>query len=209
VKNVVLVAVTICLIAVSVSVIDLNLRGRKLLVDTDAAVLQMEHDSTEAAKNVNQILEKVSIAAQRIDDASEENRKYYAQATRQAAGTIKALRLFLDRADRQLNDGLLPELQKSVWNFDKNSEQSLTALTQAADSLNLQLADPHISNTVENLDSATADLAVTSEHLDHISAIAEAEARRLTKPASLAKRIGMGILEVGSQLGSIAAGFAK
>jgi len=134
-----------------------------------------------SAARLNLVLSTAQDAAQGIKDSEAQQLVYLGQTERQTAGTVRALRLFLDRTDRSLNDTLVPHLDLAIARFSQDSSGSLDSLTRAGDSfsqsaaalgragndLDAQLKDPQIAELVGHLD-------MTALHLEGISANSEA-----------------------------------
>jgi len=213
-KTAFLASAIICMLSIAGFFMDATVQENRLLGNADAAVQQIQADAHENSLQISDVLIKFQSTAQVIQDAATENRKYYDKAAKDSAKTVDALRLLIDRTDRQINDGVLPQAQKAIGEFSAHSTETLDALTtsskslgNAADSLNRVVSDPHILETVDNVDRATRSLSQTSAHLDNISAMGELEVKRLTMPASLAKRIAFGTLSTAAKVGSAFAGF--
>jgi hypothetical protein len=162
------------------------------------------------------VLEHADATFGQVDQAAKEQRAYWLKTSADSDKTVKALRLAVDRAsllldhtDKQLNGSLLPDLDRNVELTASAAQMSLASFGHAGDELTFQLDDPAIADLATNLDKSAASLVETNAHLEKTTADIEQAVHRLTRPPSLIKQIGMGILDTAAKLGSIAAGFVR
>jgi len=167
-------------------------------------------------QHLEQVLSGVDVAVGQFNAAAAEQRAYWQKTSADSDKTVKALRLTIDRfglfvshSDASLNSFVLPDLDLQMRLASEQAQLSLASFGHAGDVLAFQLDDPAISDLAKNLDQSAATLTETSAHLEKTTADIEQAVHRLTRPPSLAKRIGMGILDVGAKLGSMAAGFVR
>lgn len=161
-------------------------------------------------------LATVGHASEELNLAAQEQRAYWLKTSAESAKAMRDLRQLTARLDRSINDHLLPDFDDNTVKTSLAAQQALESVRMAADTLNFQLRDPALSQMAEHLNDAAAGLAETSKHAatatDHMegaTADIQQAVHRLTRPASLAKRIGITLLDVGSKLGNIVAGFFK
>jgi len=165
----------------------------------------------EAVGTSKQTLEQVRDAAAIFKSAASDNQTYYRQLARQAVGMERALRLTLDRTDRSLNDHVLPDMDAAITAFNLHSSETLDSVTTAGNSLNRQITDPQIAMFINNMNLASLATADTMAHVDKTSVAVEHTVeyydKKLTTPVGFAKTVAHGVLDVGSKVGSMFAGF--
>jgi hypothetical protein len=151
-----------------------------------------------SAGRLNVVLSTAQAAAQGIKDSEAKQLESLAQTERQTAGTVRALRLFLDRTDRSLNDTLVPHLDLAIARFSQDSSGSLDSLTRAGDSFSLsaaalgrasndldaQLKDPQIAELVGRLDMTTLHIEGISANAEAMSGDMKLAVHRLAQPPS-------------------------
>jgi hypothetical protein len=207
---------TLCVAALAIAgvcaLVELYLLIRDVRTDlkTQSASLHAILATTDAA--AAQLL----AASAQAELAAQEERAYFAKTSLEAYKTAAAARLVLVRTDHSLNDVLVPEMTASLAATDQLLQQSaadlnsttvaitptLLNLTQASASAADAMANPHIAETLANVDAATKNVASTSQHVDEMSVMVEKRLRQLLKPATLAERLferlaGLGITAYG------------
>lgn len=223
-------AAVLALLCLGVSTAILAHDAHRLALDTDKtvrdvdAVLQVQGVNLAADEaRLNVVLDHLDSTVAQLDAASAEQRAYWQKTSADSDKTVKALRLAVDRAsllldhtDKQLNLTLLPDVDREFVLTTQSAQMSIGSIGQAGDALTLQLNDPAIAQMAEHLNEAAANVSEASksladgtEHLNKATADIEEDVHRLTRPPSLAKRVGLGLLDVGAKLGSIFAGFVK
>jgi len=186
------------------------------LQDLDSVLKVQSANFSIDAQRLEQVLASVDSTAGQLNSAAAEQRAYWQKTSADSDKTVKALRLTIDRfglfvkhSDETVNSFVLPDLDRQLTLTSDQAQLSLAAFGHAGDVLAFQLDDPAIADLAKNLDQSAATLTQTSDHLEKATADIEQAVHRLTRPPSLAKRIGMAILDVGAKLGSIAAGFVR
>jgi hypothetical protein len=189
-----------------------------LLLDADSTMRHADAMTVEAqttmratSQNLNAILIQTGIAADQARLAATEQRAYWEKTSLDSDKTVKALRLTIDRAalllshtDQQLNDLTFPNLNAQISQVGQSGVSSAKALESSADALHDLFADPHLSGLVVNLDQTSASLSQTAASGAHVAKFYET---KLTKPASLAKTVLLGALDIVSKFGNIFSGF--
>ena len=188
----------------------------KTLLDLDETIKTQNMNLASDELHLDLVIDHLDGTITQLNAAAAEQRAYWQKTSADSDKTVKALRLVVDRAglllkhtDEQLNTSLLPALNRNVDLTSSNAQLSLASFTHAGDALTLQLDDPAIAQMATHLNDASAHVAESSAHLEKATADIEQAVHRLTRPPSLAKRIGLGLLDVGAKLGSIAAGFVR
>lgn len=164
-------------------------------------ILRSAHQSVDHFDTtINDIDESVL----QLKDAAVREQAYYDQGARQMAGSLKALRLFLDRTDRSLNDaaGVIPRLNASIDQITadagaltrhtdaaidqivRHSSASFDGVTTAVGSLNSLVSDPHALDLFANLDSTSGHLNVIAANSESMSSDMRLAVHRLAQPPS-------------------------
>lgn len=158
----------------------------------------------------------VTAATRTLSEASAAEKDNWTKTSKEAAKTGAAVRLFVDKLDRQLNDKTLP-------NFDAQlsalSSQSQLAVKQAGDaaeqlgfaaeqlaitaqSLDGTVSNPNIASSLQQISEATQQIAQASGHANKILAdgekVADHYEAEIMKPVSLARKLGEYVLSFGS-----------
>ena len=182
------------------------------LRDVDGAVT----DLRATTKRVDATLDNVTAATAQLELAAGQERAYWNKTSEESAKAMRDLRQITARLDRSVNDKLIPDIDAAMLQTSTAAQSSLGALQQSASALTARLNDPKITDLTAHLDMAALNFDVASarvadgvDHLDKATADIETEIHRVTRPPSMLKQIGMGILDVGAKLGSIFAGFVR
>ena len=211
----------LCSLGVSTAVLSYDTHriareAEQSLRDIDSAVkIQSGNLATDEAQ--------LGLVLEHVDAAAIEQRAYWQKTSTDSDKTVKALRLTVDRAslllkhaDEQLNTSLLPDMDRELVLTTHSAQMGIDSFSHASEVLAFDLDDPNISQLAAHLNEASAQLSTSAAHiadgtahLDKATGDIEEAVHRLTRPPSLAKRIGMGLLDVGAKLGSIAAGFVR
>lgn len=207
-KNALLLALTLSVIAVSIGLLSITSRVNRLLDDTDAAVteirvatVQTNKEIQSTSQNVNALLIQSGLVADEARRAATEQRQYWNLTAKQTDLTVRAFRQLIDRTDRQLNDKLLPDLTAQTDSFSASAQASLAASTQAIGTLNSRLADPQISLLLGSLGVSAKHLADISANADAMSGDMKLAVHRLAKPPSKFREflnIGWTFAKIGS-----------
>lgn len=229
-KSFLQLAAVFALLSLGVSTAVLSFDGHRMARSMDKTLCDL--DETIKTQNVNLasdelhldlVIDHLDGTVTQLNSAAAEQRAYWQKTSADSDKTVKALRLVVDRAglllkhtDEQLNASLLPDFDREVKLTSLSAQTSIGSIGHASDVLTLRLNDPSISQAAAHLNDASANAAEASRsvaegtaHLEKATADIEQAVHRLTRPPSLAKRIGLGLLDVGAKLGSIAAGFVR
>jgi len=219
------VAAVFALLSLGVSTAILAHDAHRLARDTDKtvrdvdAVLQVQSVNLAADEaRLNVVLDHLDSTVAQLDAASVEQRAYWQKTSADSDKTVKALRLTVDRAsllldhtDKQLNGAILPDVDRQLNLTAQSAQLAFASLGHASDQIAFSVSD--LPPIFDNLREGTAELASASGHADKILASGEHTAayyeKKLTTPASFAERTGKALLDVGSKLGNIMAGFVK
>jgi ABC-type transporter Mla subunit MlaD len=196
--------------------------GRDLhqtLQDTDKTVVALYGsvgDIRATVQNLNITLIHVQGVVADLQKTTTEERAYWNKTAKESSDAARDLRALLARTDRSLNDHLLPDLDREVNATAAAAQTGMESIAHSADTLTFQLNDPAIAQMAEHLNVASASVAGAAQntadataHLDKATADIETAVHRMTKPPSVLKQIGMGLLDIASKLGSVFAGFVK
>ena len=218
-------AAVFALLCLGVSTAILAHDAHRLALDTDKtvrdvdAVLQVQNVNLSADEaRLNVVLDHLDSTVSELDAASVEQRAYWQKTSADSDKTVKALRLAVDRAsllldhtDKQLNGAILPDLDREMNLTAESAQLAFASVGHAGDQLAFSIDD--LPPIFENLREGTAQLSLASGHANNILASGERTAayyeKKLTTPASFAERTGKALLDVGSKLGNIMAGFVK
>jgi hypothetical protein len=219
-KTVLQLAAVLALVTFSVGTALLSHDLRRLVRDSDAAVLHADAAVSHFSSSIEGEKAELDSILKSAELAASEQRAYWQKTSADSDKTVKALRLVVDRAgllmkhtDEQLNSSLLPDIDRELVSTSRAAQTSITSVGQVADTLTLKLNDLPMSDIAAHLDEATLHIEGTALALQHTSESGEHVAKyyekKLTTPASFAQRLAMGALSIGSQLGSVFAGFVK
>ena len=218
-------AAVFALLCLGVSTVILAHDAHRLVLDTDKtvrdvdAVLQVQGVNLAAEEaHLDSVLAHVDATVAQLDAASVEQRAYWQKTSADSDKTVKALRLTVDRAsllldhtDKQLNGQILPDLDRQMNLTAQSAQVAMGSIGHASDQIAFSVSD--LPPIFENLREGTAELTSASAHADKILASGERTAayyeKKLTTPASFAERTAKTLLDVGSKLGNIMAGFVK
>lgn len=199
-----LAVVALCLSLVQVA-FDFDDMVRMIGPKVDSSLDQV----SAAAKNVN-------AATQTLAEASAAEKDNWTKASKEAAKTGGAVRLFVDRLDRQLNDNTLPNFDTQLNALSARSQLTLKqagdaaeqfgfaaqSLGEAADSLSDTVSNPNISTSLVQMSLASQQLAQASGHANNILAdgekVADHYEAEVMAPVSLSRRIAEYVLTFGS-----------
>jgi len=216
---------SVCLLTLAVSTTLLCTRALEMekhadaaILDLDEAIKQQNIDLAQDEFHLDQVMGDLQGTISELNVAAKQQQAYWAKTSADSDKTVKALRLTTDRlallmkhTDEQLNSSLLPDLDRQLNLTTEQAQLTLGSIGHASDALTFQIND--LGPIVANLSETSAQLALSSQHADKILADGEHTAdyyeKRLTTPASFAKRVGMTLLDVGSKLGNIMSGFVK
>ena len=218
-------AAALALLSVAVGAAVLSWDAHRLAEQTGQTIETINF--TIETQNTNLVADETKLRStlDLVDAAAAEQRAYWLKTSADSDKTVKAMRLMVDRAglllshtDEQLNGRVLPDLTLQFDAISQDAQMTLGTLGHAGDALTSQIND--LGPTVANLGETSSRLAIAAgsgaeavAHADHILADGEKTAdyyeKKLTTPASFAHRVAMTLLDVGSKLGSIMAGFVK
>jgi hypothetical protein len=216
-------AAVFALLSLGVSTAVLSHDTHRIALDADKTLRDLDEEVKVQSQNLAVDEQHLSLVLDQVQAAAVEQRVYWQKTSADSDKTVKALRIVVDRAgllmkhtDERLNASLLPDVDREVVFTSQTAQMSIGEIGQASEALTLQLNDPAIAQMAARLDEAAESVALASkstadgaEHLNKATADIEQAVHRLTRPPSLAKRIGTTVLGIGAQLGSIFAGFVK
>lgn len=184
--------------------------SEKTMTDIDAAVKVQSINLAADEAHLDSVLDQV-------EKAATEQRAYWQKTSVDSDKTVKALRLTVDRAsllldhaDKQLNGVLLPDVDRQFNLTAESAQSTFASLGHASDALSFQVNQLDLGPMFANLDESSARLANSmgylqsaSGHADQILGSGERTARyyekKLTTPASFARKLSNFILQSGSE----------
>lgn len=186
----------------------------KLLADADRTV----NDLDSHLGSLRTLESRADGVLSEIEDAEGRQSKYWDQTARQTAGTVKALRLLIDRTDHSLNDQTIPAFNSLIKESDAfllatdDNEGKLAASAQVAmeawghagDVMSDNLRNEHLQSFMLNMDEAAFHLNGTLEHVDNTVGYYDL---KLTTPASFAKRAASFLVQMAVGAGQFARAF--
>jgi hypothetical protein len=189
------------------------------LRDTDKAVVAINGSAADlslVAHNVNVTLYEAQSVVLDLHKTTTAEQVYWNKTAKESSDAARDLRQLIARTDRQLNDHVLVDLDRNIGETSAAMQLSLEAIAHSADTLTFQMQDPAIAQMAAHLNDASASVSAASQnaadataHLDKATVDIETAVHRVTRPPSMLKSIGMGILDIASKLGSVAAGFVR
>jgi hypothetical protein len=177
-----------------VCVVALSAGGVAVLLEVRGLVRDVRTDSAAIAKDTTQTMVLVREAAAHTADASQqaslaaaEQRAYWQKTSVETYKTMASLRLTIVRTDKSLNDVLVPQLAKTLNDTDvtivqagaavsdtqKNLQPSLINLARASAAAADAMADPHLRETLANVDATSLQTAVAMQQLAGVAANAK------------------------------------
>ncbi len=191
--------------------------SEKTMADIDAAVKAQSMNLSADEAHLDSVLNQV-------DKAAAEQRAYWQKISVDSDHQVKALGLvtrnaesFFYNLDKQVNGSLLPDLDGQIkltagqLNLTAQSAQSAFAsFGHTSDALGFQVNQLDLGPMFANLDESSARLATTmgylqsaGGHADNILGAGEKTAlyyeKKLTTPASFARKLSDFILQSGSE----------
>ena len=205
----------------------LLLRDARLGVNETLTTVNKDLQTLDAAaEQLRAAGVQANVAAASANGAMTEERAYFAKTSLEVYKTAAAARLVLVRTDHSLNDEFMPKLGATMQDTDALMRQTasdmhatvlsmqptLENLAEASAAAADAMADPHVRETLANVDVGTkaaaiaaGNVASTTQHVDAMSALLEKRLRQMLKPLPLAERL----LERLAGLGISAYGVAK
>ena len=233
-KSLLQLAATLTLITIGASVAVLTVGGYHVLRQAetslqheDALVQHVDGIVTKANKawnekapQVSKIMDSAQIAAVQTADFAIEQRKQLTKTSRDSDTQVRNLGLvtrnaetFFYNLDQQLNGHVLPDFDRELVATSTAAQFSFESVTHAGDALTFQINDPAITQMLESFNRAAQSLSTASAngasilgHGDHVAAYYD---KKLTTPLGFWRTLGKTALQIGSQAGSISAGFVK
>ncbi len=190
----------------------------KAVQDADAVLQVQSADLSADEMHLDLVLTHLDATVSELDAASIEQRAYWQKTSVDSDKTVKALRLAVDRVsllvdhtDKNLNEVLLPDFDRETVLTSQSAQAAFASVGHAGDEVAFSIDD--LPPIFENLREGTAQLSLASAHANNILANGEKTAvyyeKKLTTPASFAKRTAEALLDIGSKLGNIMVGFVK
>lgn len=177
-KTAFLAVATVCLLAVSIGVLWVLGEAHQDLVDIHEVLIHAD----EQVAGIGVVVADAQNAVNMVTEAEARQTVYWDQTARQTAGTVKALRLLIDRTDKSLNDQTIPALnlllkESDAWllltnnDADKLTEAANATLDSAThdfDLMGMRLGDPHIDSILGNFDETSLHLSLMAAHGDGV-----------------------------------------
>lgn len=170
-------------------------------------------------QKTNATLDDVHSSVALVQDTLQKEALSFDDQKKEFAKTQRSLRAAIDYTNKSLNEpvvGLLPQTAATVAQIGKDSSATFDGLNKSTVDLDAAIKDfdtqvsaPEIHQTLVGMDQTSANLAETTKHLDSVTAMGEAEVKRLTKPASLSKTVFLNLIDFAAKAGSFASGFFK
>jgi hypothetical protein len=222
-RSILQLAAAFALLCLGVSAAVLCYDVHTLARDADRTMRVIEEDVKVQSLNLSQDELQLNLVLDEVGKAATEQRAYWQKTSADSDKTVKALRLTVDRAalllahtDARLNDSFLPDADRQLNLTAEAAQGAFGSIGHAGDSLTNSIQD--LQPTFAHLDETSAQLAVASQYfasasghanniLDDGEKTAAYYEKKLTTPASFAEKLGYGLLDVGSKLGNIFAGF--
>jgi hypothetical protein len=162
------------------------------VADADQAIVHLDKQITSAGVVIADAQNAVNL----VSEAEVRQSKYWDQTARQTAGTVKALRLLIDRTDHSLNDQTLPAAnvllkEADSWlaltNDDADkltvaANATLDAGTHAFDLLGMRIGDQRLDDGMDHLNLLALHLDDTSESLSEMMADTAHEVHKFVYP---------------------------
>lgn len=224
-KFVLQLVAALTLAALSACAVILSVDAHQFVFDLDQTVITAQESLKTQNLNLASDEQKLNAVLDVVNSAATEQRNYWQKTSADSDKTVKALRIAVDRAsllldhtDKNLNGALLPDVDREFGFTAQSAQMAFDSVGKTADAATFQINDlgPTMTNlgeTSARLANAAAYFQSASGHADKILADGEKTAdyyeKKLTTPASFAQRLGYGLLDVGSKLGNIMAGFVK
>lgn len=220
----------ICALVLTACLASLTLHVDTLVIDARDDLNNATLQLNLALSSANDAIEDVHAAAAQLGKASAAEQAYWSKTSAELYKTTAAARLVLVRTDHSLNDVLVPDLHRELMDTDqvtvalagditRTSLQltpTLQNLAKASEAAAQAMADPHIGETLANVDAASAQLAATAQNVDtatgnisNTTARIDRRVQQLTTPPRLSVRIAEAALEYTVKAAQIAAGFFK
>jgi hypothetical protein len=213
-----------CLVAVTIlGGLVLN-EARKLVHETRAEAAAISARANSLLLTVDAAAEQAREASAQANLAAAEQRAYWQKTSLETYKTMASLRLTIVRADRSLNDVLVPQLAATLRDTDKtvlaagnavtDAQRQLTPaienLARASSAAADALADPHIAESIAHVDETAAAAAKATEQLAGVAAnaktasdLALARLRDALKPVPFARALlerMLGLAAEGAQI---------
>ena len=186
-------------------------------------VEDLDHIARATAPKVETALDQLVIASSNVNaatktlsEASAAEKDNWTKASMEAAKTGGAVRLFVDKLNRQLNDKTLPNVDEQIKALSSKSQLSLKQAGDAAEqlgfaaeqlgitaeSLDGTVSNPNIASSLQQISEATQQIAQASGHANKILAdgekVADHYEAEIMKPVSFAKKLGEYVLTFGA-----------
>jgi hypothetical protein len=162
-----------------------------------AAIYPVLRSADDSVKKVDGLMTKVTLTADTLNSAANEERKNWQATSSEAAYTGRALRLLISRVDRSFVDGTLQHVNRETLpaidsQIAKNGNQlsstlaklgnSADGLTTATGTLNARLDDPQIQELLTHFNTVSANLEVISANSSAMSGDMKLAVHRLAQP---------------------------
>lgn len=202
------------------AVIYLSVLSGRTIQQMNESVERIEKDLHGISQNTNAALIQIGLTTDEVRRAAIEQRRYWNETSKETTKTIASVHDLIEHTDRNINEGLLPDAASLVSETHRNVVQigestdvalksldgTLEQLTVAAAAMTRQAENPDIQKTVAALASTTQNISVATENLSAASKDIRDRVHQMTKPASMAVRIGSTLLGVAAKVGALLAG---
>ena len=220
-------AAALALLSVGTGAAVLTYDAHRLARRVDQSMTTLDTQLKVQSLNLAQDEMHLDAVLSEVEKAAIEQRAYWQKTSADSDKTVKALRVAVDRAsllldhtDKQLNGALLPDADREMVLTAQAAQSSLASFGRTSDTLAFQVNELNVGPAMANLSESSARLANTmgnlqgaSLHANNILAAGDRTAvyyeKKLTTPASFARKLAEALLDVGAKLGSIFAGFVK
>lgn len=187
-----------------------NTQLRNTLAETQNSIaLIREH--------VDRDLTVVGVAASRVEKASRAQEQYWSNYGMEVSNAINATTGLISHTDESLNRNLLPAATASLTETkttidetnatirDTNAELKpvLAGLAETTAKASQLLSDPAIVDALKHLDASTLHVDGTTESIERSTLMIETKVQQLTKPPTLAARVGGYLLTAVSSAGNL------
>lgn len=215
----------LALIAVSACVVVLSIDAHQTAQDFDQTIVTAQESLKVQSLNLASDEQKLDAVLDVVNSAATEQRNYWQKTSADSDKTVKALRIAVDRASLLLRSHRQKSQRRTAAGCRSRIHLHRSIRTNGIRLRGRDCGRGHISNQRSRsndgqpgqdsarLANAAAYFQSASGHADKILADGEKTAdyyeKKLTTPASFAQRLGYGLLDVGSKLGNIMAGFVK
>lgn len=205
----------LCCLGVSTAVLSYD--THRIALDADKTLRDIDTQVKVQSLNLSADEAHLDAVLDQVDKAAAEQRAYWQKISVDSDHQVKALGLvtrnaetFLYNLDKRVNGALLPDFDRQVNLTAQSAQSAFASFGHTSDALGFQVNQLDLGPMFANLDESSARLANSmgylqsaSGHADHILGSGERTAayyeRKLTTPASFARKLSSFILQSGSE----------